>query len=78
MKIDMDTVFDRLSDLESHFLFRYKGKNCGVDPISRDKYNLWFGENCQSVGSVSEVFTLQFWNGKNLAEIFRDIEIETY
>ena len=78
MKPDILDVKDRLGDLESHFLFTFQGQACGVDPISRNQYNMWYGSNHSTVFSVGEVFDARFWDGKTLGEIFDSIEINAY
>lgn len=78
MKPDILDVKDRLGDVESHFLFTFQGKDCGVDPISINQYNMWYGNNHLTVSSVGEVFDAKFWDGKTLGEIFDSIEIDAY
>lgn len=78
MKPNIEDVKNRLADMESHFLFDYDGKRCGVDPISRNKYNLWFGEKHSYVTSAEAVFEVPFWGGKRLPEIYDTITINAY
>ena len=59
----------------SHVLFEYKGKNCGVDPLSEDLFNLWFGNELVSAYNIEDVMALKFFDGKSLSEIAGEIEI---
>lgn len=60
-------------NLTSHVLFDYKGKNCGIDPLSRNKFEMWYGQECFTASTVDEVMTVKFYDGKSLTAIWDDI-----
>lgn len=62
----------------SHILFEYNGKECGVDPFSTTKYDVWCGDELRQVESVDEVMALTIFDGKSLndiAEVITNIEL---
>lgn len=68
-------VYKYLETLNGQITFRYCGKNCGIDPISHTEYNMWYGEDCYTAGSVREAVCLRFFCGKSLKEILNQIRI---
>lgn len=66
-------VKNYLAKLTSHVLFEYKGKSCGVDPLSRNQFNMWYGSEGTTVSSIDEVMTTKFFDGKSLKEIWDHI-----
>jgi hypothetical protein len=71
----MQDVRDRINSLCSHFIFVYKNKNCGIDPLSAKHFNVWCGDKTTILDSIDSVMTLDFFDGKSLTDIVRDIEI---
>lgn len=68
-------IKNRLDELASHLTFSYKGVSCGVDPLSRDHFNMWYGDSDFVADSLERVMNEPFFNGKSLAEIAEKIEI---
>lgn len=66
-------VKDYLKHLTSHVLFEYNGQSCGVDPLSRNKFDIWYGSKGTTVSSIDEVMTIKFFDGKSLTDIWDDI-----
>lgn len=64
---------DYLENLTSHVLFEYNGQSCGVDPLSTNKFEMWYGSNGMTASSIDEVMTTKFFNGKSLTDIWDDI-----
>ena len=62
-----------LMSLTGHILFEYKGQSCGIDPLSQNEFNMWYGSEGIAVTSIDEVMTVKFFNGKSLEEIWNDI-----
>lgn len=60
---------ERIETMCSHITFDYRGKSCGVDPLSRTHYDMWYGDDTITVGSISEVMQAPFFNGNSLADI---------
>lgn len=65
----------RLSEMCSHFTFEYNGKECGVDPINKNNFDMWYGDNFKTAADLDEVMTTSFFGGKSLNEISSRIEI---
>lgn len=62
-----------LSDLIGHITFEYNGYSCGVDPITLNSFDMWYGDNVITVNSIEEVINNNFFDGKSLKDIFDDI-----
>lgn len=66
---------NQIAKMHSHVLFEYKGKTCGVDPLTEDLFNLWFGNELISAHNIEEVMELDFFDGKSLNDIAEEIEV---
>ncbi|MEY8428821.1 hypothetical protein AALA00_14160 [Lachnospiraceae bacterium 46-15] len=64
-----------LDEVFSHFLFEYNGENCGVDPISRTHFDMWYGDKEMTAESIDEVMEVPFFDGLSLTEIAKNIEM---
>lgn len=53
--------------------FAYNGHSCGVDPMGRTKYDMWYGSNVVTVNSVEDVLNTKIFNGKSLIDIWDDL-----
>ena len=53
--------------------FDYNGYSCGVDPIGRARYDVWYGNTVVSVTSVDEVLNIKIFDGKSLIDIWDDL-----
>ena len=62
-----------LSDLIGHITFEYNSYSCGVDPITLNSFDMWYGDNVITVNSIDEVINNNFFDGKSLKDIFDDI-----
>lgn len=62
-----------LSDLIGHITFEYNGYSCGVDPITLNSFDMWYGDNVITVDSIDEVINNNFFDGKSLKDIFDNI-----
>jgi hypothetical protein len=71
-------IEERLAEMASHFTFDYNGKTCGVDPLSRTRYEMWYGDTDMTASSLDEVMTTPFFNGKSLTDIADEIKIDEY
>lgn len=49
--------------------FIYKGWQCGVDPLSRTEYGVWYGDIVVTVDSLDKVMDCDKFDGKPLKEI---------
>ena len=64
----------RIESLFSHILFRYQGRDCGIDPISRTDIDVWYGDEARNFTSVEEVMRTPFFDGKTLQDICGEID----
>lgn len=71
-------VIDRLRTVITCFEFEYNGLRCGVDPFSKNDYDVWYGDKYVKMTSIDEVINTKFFDGKTLEEIFPDIEVIAY
>lgn len=62
-----------LSNLIGHITFEYNGYSCGVDPITLNSFDMWYGDNVITVDSIDQVINNNFFDGKSLKDIFDDI-----
>ena len=70
-----DKIKNRISECCSHFTFDYNGKECGVDPFSDNKFDMWCGDEVVTVGSIDKVMNDKFYDGMSLTEIADKIDI---
>lgn len=70
-----EQIKQRLSEMCSHLTFRYLGKDCGVDPINRNCFEMWCGDQNHTATSISEVIDIPFFSEKSISEICDQIEI---
>ena len=68
-------IKSRISEIASHFTFEFNGKSCGVDPFSKNKFDMWCGDNTLTVNSIDDVMDRPFFDGNCLSEICGDIKI---
>lgn len=72
---DVYKIKKRINELCSHFTFEYNGVPCGIDPLSIDSFDMWYGEDFFNVKSVDEVMSYPLFGGKSLADITDNIKI---
>ena len=46
---------DHLTNLVGHVTFIYNGFSCGIDPLAKNLFEVWCGDDAFSVSSVDEV-----------------------
>ena len=64
---------EHLSSLTGHVTFEYNGYSCGIDPLSSDTFDMWYGKNDITVHSIDEVMGNKFFDGKPLNDILENI-----
>lgn len=69
-------VKDYLAALTSHVTFEYNGFNCGVDPYTKTKFEMWYGQKDATMTSIEAVMTTKFFDGKSLEEIWDDVILD--
>lgn len=72
--MNSDDFKKKISSLSSHILFEYNGVECGVDPLSPDSFDMWFGDKYHNAKSIDEVMTAPLFNGKCINQIYKDIK----
>lgn len=60
-------------NLTSHVTFCYNGYDCGIDPLAKDEFNMWYGTDEMTVDSIDKVMDINFFDGKSLKDIWSDI-----
>ncbi|MCD8055316.1 MAG: hypothetical protein LUE25_01145 [Clostridiales bacterium] len=73
-----EMIKNRISEICSHFLFTYNGKNCGVDPFSQNDFDMWYGDDYHHADSIENVMNVPLFDGKTLTDIANKIEITEY
>lgn len=62
-----------LGGLTSYLMFEYNGYYCGIDPLSHDKFYMWYGNKTMIAHSIEEVMETKFFDEKSLEDIWDDI-----
>lgn len=70
-----DDIRDRIVAMVSHVTFNYRGQDCGVDPLSRTRFDMWCGGDTMTADSIDAVMSTPFFMGKALQDISQDIAI---
>ena len=65
-------IREHLDNLIGAITFEYNGYSCGIDPISTDEFDMWYGDETITVISVDEVMETDFFDGKPLESILDD------
>ena len=74
-----DDVKKHIGSLCSHITFEWNNKECGIDPLALDEFDMWYGEKTMTAKSIEEVMTADFFDGYSLENILDDaINIEPY
>ena len=62
-----------LSNLTGHVTFTFNGYSCGIDALSLDSFDMWYGNDEITVDSIEKVLNVKFFGGKSLIEIWNDV-----
>lgn len=68
-----EQIQDDVITTQSCYIFEYKGKPCGIDPVE-GTFNMWYGEDDYNFSSMEELFKAKVFDGKNLKEIINNIK----
>ena len=55
-----EDIREHLGNLIGVITFEYNGKNCGIDPLSLNKFVMWYGDDETVAESVDEVMSIDF------------------
>lgn len=69
MKMSADEFKDYVGSLISYVGFDFQGKDCGVDPLSLNDFEMKCGDDFMTARSIDEVMTTCFFDGHSLNEI---------
>lgn len=69
----IDKLKQLLIETNTHILFEYNGKECGIDPFVTH-YVLWYGDVDTDVKTLDEVVNAKIFDGKALVEIISDTQ----
>lgn len=53
-----EDIREHLGNLIGAITFEYNGKNCGIDPLSLNKFVMWYGDDETVAESVDEVMSI--------------------
>ena len=62
-----------LKALNGAVTFDYNGYSCGIDPLSANEFDMWYGDKSITLDSLDDVFNHNFFDGNSLFEIWDDI-----
>ena len=71
-----DELRDRIENIITAATFVYKGRNCGIDPISREEIYVWYGNDSQTAESPEEALNMKLFDGKTAIELCGIVEME--
>ncbi len=66
----MKQFIKHLENLIGSVTFDYHGYSCGVDPINKNHYDVWCGDEIEIAKSIDDVLTIDIFEGKPLIDIF--------
>lgn len=66
----MKQFIKHLENLIGSVTFDYHGNSCGVDPINKNHYDVWCGDEIEIAKSIDDVLTIDIFEGKPLIDIF--------
>ena len=68
-------VRDRLNEIVTCFEFEYKGKSGGVDPFNKHQFDIFYGDELETVDSIDKVMETPFIDGKRIEDVLNELEI---
>lgn len=66
-------IKQHLDGLIGCITFEYNGYSCGIDPLARDDFDMWYGNDEYKAYSIDEVMRVKLFDGKSLEDIVDDI-----
>lgn len=72
------TIKSRIENLLACITFDYNGKGCGIDPITRSQFDMWYGDEDYTAKSIDEVMSIKLFSGKSLTEIADNLTLIDY
>ena len=56
-----EKLAEQINSLVGLISFEYKGKGCGIDPITHSKIDIWYGDNGETVDSVEKALQIRIF-----------------
>lgn len=72
--MNIDDFQQQIESIETHILFDFNGKSCGVDPLSKTEYDVWCGTDYETVDSAEKVMSVPIFDGQSLSDVFDRIK----
>ena len=72
--MSFDEFKQKVQSLFSYIGFEYNGYDCGIDPFSKNDFDMWYGDEYHKALSIDDVFSYPLFDGMSLTEIFDDIK----
>ncbi len=69
-------LYEFIDSHASHVMFEYNGRSCGIDPLSDDDIDMWYGDRSEKFTSIEDAFDSPFFDGKTISQIFDIIDLE--
>lgn len=69
----LSEIKEHLENLTGQITFKYNDKNCGVDPLSLNEFDVWYGDDMRTADSIDEVISNDLFDGKALRDILDDV-----
>ena len=76
MNYDAEVLRDRIDEMCTHILFEFNGKDCGIDPLSKEHIDMWCGQLMMTAKGIDEAMAAPFFDGKSLRELAGTIPME--
>lgn len=71
---NIDNIRQCLEEMRTHVLFDYKGIACGIDPLSKNEIDMWFGKKNYTASSVDNAMAYRLFNGKSITDIADQVQ----
>lgn len=64
----------RLMEMCTHILFDYNKEHCGIDPLSKNEIDMWYGSKYYTAESIHDAMIYPLFDGKSITEIAEKVE----
>lgn len=70
-----EQVKNRINEFACCFQFEYKGKSGGVDPFNRNHFDIFYGDELETVDSIEKVMETPFIDGRRIEDVLDELDI---
>lgn len=67
-------IKNRMCEMCTHIIFDYNNLPCGIDPLSKSRIDMWYGDKCYTAKSFDEAMEYPLFDGKSLKYIADKVE----